>query len=84
MSITNATSLRKNLFGYLDAAIVNDEQIVVTTKDGNAVIVSEEYLRGLEETAYLSAIPGMSESIKQGVATPLKECVELDWKTELK
>jgi len=84
MSITNATSLRKNLFGYLDAAVVNDEQIVVTTKEGNAVIVSEEYLRGLEETCYLYGIPKMRESINEGVNTPVEECVELDWKKDLK
>lgn len=50
MSITNATSLRKNLFSYLDAAAVNDEKIIVTTKNGNAAIVSEEYLRNEERT----------------------------------
>ncbi len=84
MSITNATTLRKNLFGYLDAAAVNDERIVVTTKNGNAAIVSEEYLRSLEETCYLYGIPGMKDSIAEGVNTPLDDCMELDWKKELK
>lgn len=83
MSITNATTLRKNLFSYLDAAAVNDEKIVVTTRNGNAVIVSEEYLRSLEETCYLAGIPGMAESVKEGMREPIEECVELDWKKEL-
>lgn len=83
MSITNATTLRKNLFGYLDAAAVNDEKIIVTTKNGNAAIVSEEYLRNLEETCYLYGIPGMRESIDEGIATPIEECVEFDWKKDL-
>ena len=84
MSITNATTLRKNLFSYLDAAAVNDEKIIVTTKNGNAAIVSEEYLRNLEETCYLCGIPGMAQSIREGLETPLEECVEIDWKKELK
>ena len=84
MSITNATTLRKNLFGYLDAAAANDEKIIVTTKNGAVAIVSEEYLRSLEETCYLSGIPGMSESIVQGLKTPVSDCVEIDWKKELK
>lgn len=84
MSITNATTLRKNLFNYLDAAAVNDEKIIVTTKNGNAAIVSEEYLRNLEETCFLYSIPGMRESIEEGVNTPLSDCVELDWKKDLK
>ena len=83
MSITNATSLRKNLFGYLDAAAVNDEKIIVTTKNGNAAIVSEEYIRNLEETCYLYGIPGMRESIEEGRNTPVSDCIELDWKKDL-
>lgn len=84
MSITNATTLRKNLFGYLDAAAVNDEKIIVTTKNGNAAIISEEYLRCLEETCYLYSIPGMKESIEEGIETPIENCVELDWRKILK
>lgn len=84
MSITNVTALRKNLFGYLDAVAVNDEKVIVTTKNGNAAIVSEEYLRSLEETCFLYSIPNMRESIQNGIDTPLSECIEIDWKNELK
>lgn len=84
MSTTNATTLRKNLFGYLDAAAVNDERILVTTKNGNAVIISEEYLHSLEETCYLSSIPGVAESIAEGLKTPAEDCVKIDWKKALK
>lgn len=84
MSITNATSLRKNLFGYLDAVAVNDEKVIVTTKNGNAAIISEEYLRNLEETCYLYSTPGMREKIIEGINTPLSECEEIDWEKELK
>ncbi len=84
MSITNATNLRKNLFGYLDAATVNDEKIIVTTKSGNAAIVSEEYLRSLEETCFLYSIPGMKDSIIEGVNTPIEDCIEIDWRNTLK
>lgn len=83
MSITNVTTLRKNLFGYLDAVATNDEKVIVTTKNGNAAIVSEEYLRNLEETCYLYGIPGMRDKIQNGINTPLSECVEIDWKKEL-
>lgn len=84
MSITNATTLRKNLFHYLDAAAVNDETVIVTTKNGNAAIVSEEYLRSLEETCFLYSVPGMRESIREGAETSLSECRKLDWREALK
>lgn len=83
MSIVNATNLRKNLFGYLDAVAVNDEKIVVTTKNGNAVIVSEEYLRALEETCYICGMPEVAKSIVDGIKAPEEEFVELDWKKDL-
>lgn len=83
MSITNATSLRKNLFEYLESTALNDETVIVTTKNGNVALVSEEYLRSLEETCYLYGIPGMKESIVSGVKTPLSECKKIDWKTKL-
>lgn len=83
MSITNATTLRKNLFSYLDAAAINDEKIIVTTKNGAAAIISEEYLRSLEETCYLCSIPGMAESIAEGMKTPSDECRVFDWRKEL-
>ena len=83
MSITNATNLRKNLFKYLESAI-NDETILVTTSKGNAAIISEEYLRSLEETCYLYGIPGMRESIEAGIKAPKDELIKIDWKNELK
>lgn len=84
MLITNATDLRKNLFAVLDATIVNDEKIIVTTKNGNLAIISEEYLRTLEESCRLYSIPGVRESIVKEANTPINECVEVDWRNALK
>lgn len=37
-------------------------------------------LRAIQETLYLLSIPGMRESIREGMAERLEECVEeLDW-----
>jgi len=34
----------------------------------------------MQETLYLLSIPGMGESIKEGLATPITECDgELEW-----
>jgi PHD/YefM family antitoxin component YafN of YafNO toxin-antitoxin module len=34
----------------------------------------------VQETLYLLSVPGMRESIKDGIATPEKDCIkELDW-----
>lgn len=58
------------------------EPINISTKDGNAIVISEEDYNGLMETLYLSGIPAMKEKIIEGMNTPLDECVpesEVDW-----
>ncbi len=74
----NITHLRKNIFELFERAVKYNEPINVTTKNGNAVILSEEDYNGLIETLYLSSIPGMKEKIIKGLNTPLDECIPED------
>ena len=79
---TNITNFRKNIFGLLEQTIKFNEPINVSTKDGNAVIISEEDYNGLMETLYISSIPNMKEKIIEGLNTPISECVaedEVEW-----
>ena len=76
MSIINATNARNNFFKVIEEAITTHEPVYVTGKSGNVVIVSEEDWRSIQETIYLSGIPGMKEKITKGLNTPLDECVE--------
>lgn len=83
MLITNATNFRKNIYGYLDSIIELNDEVTITTKNGNAVLISADELSGLRETAYLNSIPGMSEKILTGRNDPNEETFEVDWKNEL-
>lgn len=75
---TNITNFRKNLFAILEKTIKFNEPVNISTKDGNAIIISEEDYRGLMETLYLSSIPTMKEKIIEGLQTPLEECLPED------
>lgn len=75
MESVNVTSLRKNLYSFLDNAIRFNEPLSVSTKSGKAVIVSEDDYNDLMETLYVSSIPHMREKIIEGLNTPLSECV---------
>ena len=78
----NITNFRKNIFGLLEQTIKYNEPVNISTKDGNAVIISEEDYNGLMETLYLNSIPGMKEKIIEGMNTPLDECIsenEVEW-----
>jgi antitoxin YefM len=80
MTTISATEARKLLYKLLDDVAESHEPIQITGKRGSAVLISEEDWRAVQETLYLVSIPGMRESILEGMNTPVEECEEtLDW-----
>ena len=80
MTILNATEARAKLYSLIDEAATTHEPIVITGKRGNAVLVAEEDWNAIAETLHLLSVPGMKESIKEGLGQDLSECSkELDW-----
>ena len=65
MTTTNITNFRKNAFDYVEQTIKYNQPINITTKDGNAVLLSEEDYSGIMETLYLVSAPGMREKIME-------------------
>jgi len=80
MSTVNATEARSRLYNLIDEASQTHKPIVITGKRHNAVLLAEEDWNAINETLYLVSIPGMRESIIEGMETSLGECdKELDW-----
>jgi prevent-host-death family protein len=80
MTVLNATEARSKLYNLIDEASESHQPILITGKRSNAVLVSEEDWNAISETLNLLSIPGMRESIKEGMETPIEECSEeLDW-----
>ena len=80
MSTLNATEARSKLYALIDEAQETHKPILITGKRVNAVLVSEDDWRAIQETLYLLSIPGMRESIREGLQTPVEKCVQgLDW-----
>ena len=78
----NITNFRKDIYELLEQTIKYNEPINVSTKNGNAIVLSEEDYNGLMETIYLLSVPGMKEKLIDGKDTPLEDCVaedEVDW-----
>jgi antitoxin YefM len=64
----------------VDEAAATHEPILITGKRANAVLIAEEDWQSIQETLYLLGIPGMRETIRKGLETPVEECLEeLDW-----
>ena len=75
-----ASKARANLYRLIEETAISSEPIQITGKKANAVLVSEQDWEAIQETMYLLSIPGMRESIQQGMETSVEECAEeIDW-----
>ena len=82
MTTTTITNFRKNVYSMVENTVRFNEPVNITTKDGNAMLISEEEYLGLIETLYLASTPGMKEKLIDGLNTPLSDTVpeeEVDW-----
>jgi len=80
MTTLTASQARINLYKLLDQAALSHDPIQITGKRANAVLVSEEDWRAIQETLFLLSIPGMRKSIRAGLKTPIKKCsTKLRW-----
>lgn len=80
MPTLTVTEARSKLYKLIDEAASSHEPIIIMGKRGNAVLISEDDWRSIQETIYLLNIPGMRESIREGLATPVEECTrKIDW-----
>jgi len=80
MSTVNATEARAKLYRLIDEAAESHEPVFITGKRANAVLLSEDDWRSIQETLHLLSIPGMRETIVEGMNTPVEECSEdLAW-----
>ena len=76
MKTIKATEARNKLYRLIDETSESHEPIHISGKRSNAVLISEEDWRSIQETLHLLSIPGMRESIIEGLQTPVEACSE--------
>ena len=74
MTVLSITEAGAKLQTVLDDAASSHEPVQITGENGNAVLIAEEDWRAIQETLFLLSIPGMRESIREGLAAPLADC----------
>lgn len=82
MTTINVTSFRKDIYNILDNTIKYNEPINVSTKSGNAVILSEEEYNNLMETLYITSIPNLKKEIQERASGNEEDFVsedEVNW-----
>ncbi len=75
MSAINITNARKELYNLVEDVNLYSEPALIVSKKGNAVLISEDDWNAIQETIYLNSVPGMVESIRRGMDTPIEDCV---------
>ena len=80
MTTITATEARKSLYKLLDEVSESHEPIQITGRRNRAVLISEDDWRAVQETLYLHSVPGLADSIVEGMKSQVVECdEELDW-----
>jgi len=82
MTNTNITNFRKSIYTMLENTIKYNEPINISTKNGNAVVLSEEDYNNLMETLYISSIPGLKEDVINGLNEASSEYIpeeDVEW-----
>lgn len=75
-----ATEARSNLYRLIDETAASHQPIVINGKRNKAVLIAEEDWSAIQETLFLLSVPGMRESIREGMTTSVDKCdKDLDW-----
>lgn len=80
MTTLTASEARVSLYRLIDETSESHQPVLITGKRNNAVLVSADDWAAIQETLYLLSVPGMRESIREGMETPIEVCSkELAW-----
>ena len=80
MTTMSASAARARLYKLIDESAESHEPVQITGKRSQAVLISMDDWRAIQETLYLLSIPGMRESIRRGLKTPAGTCArKLHW-----
>jgi antitoxin YefM len=80
MTSITATQARQKLYSLIDEANESHEPIQITGKRANAVLLSEDDWRAIQETLHLQSVPGLVDSIQEASKEGIEGASDkLDW-----
>jgi len=80
MPVLNVKNAKEKLDIILEEIQNTYEPLIIAGEKHSAVLVSEEVWRSIEETLYLTSIPGVKESIIAGMNEKIESCAStIEW-----
>lgn len=74
MTTVAAKRAGANLDKLLEQAKETHEPVHIEGRRSHGMLVSEDDWRAIQETLFLVSIPGMRESVRKGLRTPIERC----------
>ena len=79
-NVITVSEARANIYKLIDETAQSHKPVLITGKRNNAILISEEDWRSIEETMYIKSIPNLAESIREEMKKPDGEFVEkIEW-----
>jgi antitoxin YefM len=78
MTVLTASEARADIYRLLDRTAEFHTPVTIVGKRNQAVLVSAEDWAAIQETLFLPSVPGLRESIKEGLTEPVESCAQLD------
>ena len=80
MTTLTASKARAKLYRLIDETALSHQPVIISGKRTQAVLLSADDWKAIQETLYLLSVPGMRESIRKGLKTPVEKCAkDLKW-----
>lgn len=79
METINITQARNDLFNLI-SSVIDGNKATITSKKGNAVILSEEEWNEIIETLYVLSDPDTLPAVMEARRTPTSELETMDWR----
>ncbi len=82
MHTISAQFARNNLSEVLGEISLSHVPVTIADERHSGVLLATEDWRAVQETLHLLSVPGMRESIMEGMQTPLEECEAALWQDD--
>ena len=80
MNTITAAEAQAKIFSLINEVTEEREPVKIAGEHSSVVLISEAEWNSIQETLHLISIPGLRESIIEGMKTPVEECeTKLEW-----
>lgn len=74
MPTPTASEARANIYRLMDQAVESHQPVTISGKRNDVVLIAAEDWQAIQETLHLLSLPGIRESIREGMTESPNQC----------